>query len=88
MIKEFTLALGLAVAAPIAMTTAAFAADNTRHDGAAMHGDRQKDKMAGDRHERRRHAMHARNRDSSMDRDEARVTTQLNQRQLGDNRTR
>jgi pentapeptide MXKDX repeat protein len=87
MIKAFTIALGLAFAAPLALSTAALAEDNMRHDGAGMHGDMHKDKMASNHRDTRHHAVHAKGR-GDTDREEAKVTVQLNQHELGDNRTR
>jgi pentapeptide MXKDX repeat protein len=90
MIKAFTVALALTFAAPLAMSTAAFAEDSMRRDGVDTHNgsDMHKDaKMESDRHgDARRHgAMHTRDRDAH-DREEARVTSELNQRELGGNR--
>lgn len=87
MIKAFTIALGLALAAPLALSTVALAEDNMRHDGASMHSGMHKDKMASNHRYTRHHAMHAKGR-GDMDREEARVTSQLNQRELNDNRAR
>jgi hypothetical protein len=89
MIKAFAVALSLTLAAPLVMSTAAFAEDSMRHDGGDMHnGSTSKDgKMQSDRHgDAQRHGMmHAKDRDAH-DREEAKVTSELNQRELGGNR--
>jgi hypothetical protein len=84
MIKEVTLALALTIAAPLAMSTAASAEESMRHDGGAMHKD---GKMAGHHRGDARHhgMMHAKDRDAH-DREEAKVTSELNRHELGDNR--
>jgi hypothetical protein len=90
MIKAFTVALSLTVAAPLLMSTAVLAEDSMRHDGGDMHngsGMAKDGKMENGRHgDARRHEItHARGRDAH-DREEAKVTSELNQRELGGNR--
>jgi hypothetical protein len=79
MIKEFAIALSLVVA-PLAVSPA-FAQNDMRHNGADMH---RSGKTAGHHREAHRHdMMHSKNR-VSRDREEAKTTSDLNRRELGD----
>jgi hypothetical protein len=76
MIKAITMTLSLMVAAPLVMSTAASAQSSAQHH--AMH---KGNKTAG-KGDARHGAMHAKDR-ATLDRQEAKVTSELNQRELG-----
>jgi len=84
MIKKITLALALTLAVPFATSAAASAEESMRHDG----GDMNKDGKMASHHRRAagHHGVtHVRGRDAH-DREEAKVTSELNRHELGDNR--
>jgi hypothetical protein len=91
MTKAFKIALSLAVAAPLVMSTAAIAQNDMRHDDSGMQSSgssgMQKSGKTAKHHaaSHRQGASQPKNR-SARNRDEAKVTSELNQQQLNSNR--